>query len=252
MEIISYLDFVLPLLFFLVALVYSSVGLGGGSSYTAIMIIAGMSTMAIPMISLTLNLVVSTLGSVNFIRNKHARLNIVAPFLVSAIPMSYIGGSLQVSKHVFLWVMLISLVGVAMRIYLWKDTGIKAILSNRKRIVFSVIIGSLLGILSGIVGIGGGIYLVPLIIVLGLGDHKQAAAAGAVFVWVVSVSALISRMQYNSIDLNNYLPLIISVFVGGFIGSYLGSTRFNAKQMEKFLGIIILIAILLIIKKLFY
>jgi hypothetical protein len=148
--------------------------------------------------------------------------------------------------------MLISLVGVAMRIYLWKDTGIKAILSNRKRIVFSVIIGSLLGILSGIVGIGGGIYLVPLIIVLGLGDHKQAAAAGAVFVWVVSVSALISRMQYNSIDLNNYLPLIISVFVGGFIGSYLGSTRFNAKQMEKFLGIIILIAILLIFKKLFY
>ena len=242
----------MPVIFFLVALVYSSVGLGGGSSYTAIMIIIGMSTIVVPMLSLTLNLIVSSIGSYNFLKNKHAKISIIAPFLVSAIPMSYLGGSLQLPKEIFLIILLLSLVAVSVRIYIWKDNGFRFILSKQNKIVVSIFLGSILGILSGIVGIGGGIYLIPLIIALGIGSHKQAAATGAIFVWMVSLSGLISRIQYNSIDLSNYIYLIIAVMLGGVIGSHVGSTGLNPKQMEKVLGVIILVAILIILRKLIY
>ena len=84
---------------------------------------------------------------------------------------------------------------------------------------------------------------------LNLGTQKEAAAAGVVFVWVVSLSGLISRLQYNSIDLFNYIPLIVAVMAGGFLGSYLGSFKYSAKTMEKSLGVVILIAIIFLLKK---
>ncbi|MBL6985073.1 MAG: sulfite exporter TauE/SafE family protein [Candidatus Thioglobus sp.] len=249
MEVASSIEFILPLLFFIVAFVYSSVGMGGGSSYTAIMVISGMSTLVIPMVSLSLNLFVTTIGSYNYLRNSHGKVRIILPFLISAIPFAYVGGALNLPKEVFLWVLLISLILVAARIYLWKDTGFRLQLSQNQKTVISLIAGSILGLVAGIVGIGGGVYLVPLIIMLNLGTQKEAAAAGVVFVWVVSLSGLISRLQYNSIDLFNYIPLIVAVMAGGFLGSYLGSFKYSAKTMEKSLGVVILIAIIFLLKK---
>ena len=106
--------------------------------------------------------------------------------------------------------------------------------------------GSILGLIAGIVGIGGGIYLVPLILILGLGTAKQAAACGAVFVWVNSLSGLLSRLQYNYIDLTPYLPLFIAVASGGLLGSFLGSSQLQSTTVEKMLGIVIAIAVLLL------
>ncbi len=249
MEVTPYLDIILPLLFFLVAFVYSSVGMGGGSSYTAIMAISGMSTLVIPMVSLSLNLFVTTIGSYNYLRNRHGRLHIILPFLISAIPFAYFGGSLHLPKEVFLWVLLVSLILVAARIYLWEDTGFRFKLTQKQKIIVSLISGSILGLVAGIVGIGGGVYLVPLIIMLNIGTQKEAAAAGVVFVWVVSLSGLVSRLQYNSIDLLEYLPLIAAVLIGGFLGSYLGSFKFSPKTMEKTLGVVILLAIGFLLKK---
>ncbi|WPE16968.1 sulfite exporter TauE/SafE family protein [Candidatus Thioglobus autotrophicus] len=249
MEAVPYIDYLLPLLFFIVAFVYSSVGMGGGSSYTAIMVIAGMSTLVIPMVSLSLNLFVTTIGSYNYLRNKHGKLRIILPFLFSAIPFAYVGGALHLPKQVFLWILLFSLILVAIRIYFWKDTGFRWQLNHRGKIVISLIAGSILGLVAGIVGIGGGIYLVPLIIMLNIGTQKEAAAAGVVFVWVVSLSGLVSRLHYNSIDLSEYIPLIVAVIMGGFLGSYMGSFKFNPKTMEKILGLVILVAIALLIKK---
>ena len=117
----------LPALFFFIALLYSSVGLGGGSSYTALMAISGINYLAIPIVSLTLNLLVTTLSSFNFIRNGHAQLRIIAPFIVSSIPMAYLGGALKVSPSFFYWVLLISLMFVAARIYFWNETIIISI-----------------------------------------------------------------------------------------------------------------------------
>ncbi len=236
-------------LFFIVAFIYSSVGLGGGSSYTALLTLFGVSTLAIPMISLSLNVFVTSVGSFNFIRKGHARFKLILPFLISSIPMAYLGGALKVPKELFYWVLLISLVFVALRIYIWQDTTIKLNIDQKGKILLSLVSGSVLGLLSGIVGIGGGIYLVPLIIIFGLGSQKEAAACGALFIWLNSVSGLLARFQYNSINLSDYIPLIAAVFAGGILGSFMGAVKFSPKVMEKVLGTVIIVAIVFLLKK---
>ena len=244
-------DYFLPSVFFIIALVYSSVGLGGGSSYTALMAIAGMNSLAIPMVSLMLNLIVTSIGSYNFIRKGHARIKVIAPFLISSIPMAYLGGTLRVSPSIFYWLLLISLIFVALRIYFWKETQLRLNLDKKGKLLLSLVAGSVLGLVSGIVGIGGGIYLVPLIIIMGIGSEKQAAACGAIFIWLNSLAGIAARFQYNRIDLTEYLPLILAVLLGGMIGSFMGSSRFSAKTMEKLLGIVIIVAIAILAEKLF-
>jgi len=238
-------------IFFVIAFIYSSVGLGGGSSYTAMMAIMGFSVLAIPMISLSLNLLVTTIGSVNFIRNKHAQWRLILPFLISSLPMAYLGGSLQVSKEFFYWVLLISLCFVAARIYFWRETSLGFKLGAQGKLVLSLISGSLLGLIAGIAGIGGGIYLVPLIILLGLGTEKQAAACGAIFVWLNSSVGLLSRLQYNPMEVGVFIYLVVAVLLGGLLGSYLGAYKLSPKKMEKILGVIIIVAIFALVRKLF-
>ncbi len=239
-------------LFFLVAFIYAAVGLGGGSSYTALMALFGLSTVAIPMISLSLNLFVSTIGSYNFLRNKHGSFKLIAPFLVSSIPAAYIGGMLQLPKVIFYWVLFISLLFIAARLYLWSYVYIRHQFSPQSKIIISLLAGGILGLIAGIVGIGGGIYLVPLIVILGLGTEKQAAACGAVFIWLNSASGLASRLQYNSINLIDYWPLIVGALAGGFLGSYQGSFKYSATSMDRILGGVVLLAIVFLGKKLFW
>ena len=241
---------ILVVLFFIVAFACSSVGLGGGSSYTALMAVFGVSTLVIPMISLTLNLFVTSIGSFNFITNRHARIKLILPFLISSIPMAYLGGALKLPKEVFYWILFISLVFVAARIYFWRTTTIKLNIDQKGKMIISLIAGSILGLIAGIVGIGGGIYLVPLIIILGLGNQKEAAACGTIFIWLNSLSGLISRLQYNSIDLTAYIPLIATVMAGGMLGSFMGSFKFSPRTMERVLGAVIIVAIIFLGKKL--
>jgi len=163
--------------------------------------------------------------------------------------MAYIGGSLRLPKELFYWILLLSLAFVAIRIYFWKDTAIKLNINQKDKIIISLIAGSILGLIAGIVGIGGGIYLVPLIIILGLGTPKEAAACGAIFIWLNSCSGLISRLQYNSIDLIQYIPLITAVLAGGLLGSFMGAFKLSPKRMEKVLGAVILAAIIFLTKK---
>lgn len=236
--------------FFLIALAYSAVGLGGGSSYTALMLILGFNTLVIPTVSLTLNLFVTSVGSFNFIRNKHAKLKLILPFLLSSIPMAYLGGALQLPKEIFYWALLASLLFVVARLYLWEKVSLQLNLSEKGRLIISVASGGILGLVAGIVGIGGGIYLVPLIIIMGLGTAKEAAACGVIFIWLNSASGLVARAQYNPISLSDYIPIVIAVFAGGLIGSFFGAAKLSPKMMEKLLGAIIIVAIILLVKKL--
>ncbi|MGD8811728.1 MAG: sulfite exporter TauE/SafE family protein [Thioalkalispiraceae bacterium] len=237
-------------LFFIVAFAYSSVGLGGGSSYTALMAVMGFNTLTIPMVSLSLNLLVTTLGSYNFIRYKHAHIRLILPFLITSIPMAYVGGALQLPTEIFYWLLLASLVFVALRIYFGRRTALSLNLSNRDKLIVALVSGALLGLVAGMLGIGGGIYLVPLIILLGLGTAKEAAACGVIFIWVNSLSGLVSRLQHNAIDLSAYIPMIIAVLIGGALGSYTGAVKYPPRVMEKVLGIIILVAIGFLLRKL--
>lgn len=241
----------LALIFFFVALLYSSIGLAGGSSYTALLSIFGLHFKAIPLITLSLNLLVSTLGTYNYFRQKHGRLRLVIPFLITSIPMSYVGGSLDLPSTIFFWVLTLSLVVVVARIYFWKRTALNIRLRKWQQFILALFSGSVLGLVSGIVGIGGGIYLIPIIIIFRLGTEKEAAACGSLFIWLNSAAGLAARYQYNFIDISRFWPVVIAVLAGGWIGSHLGSTRLKPKVMEKILGIIIIVAIVFLCRKLF-
>ena len=172
----------LTVVFLVVAMLYSSVGLGGGSAYTAMMTIAGINFVLIPTISLSLNLIVTFIGMINFGRNGFIKPRLIAPFLITSIPMAYVGGALELSREIFLWLLLFTLVLVALRIYILGNLSFKITLTSPQRLVLALSLGALLGFIAGTVGIGGGIYLVPLLIMFSLAGEKEAAAAGAVYV----------------------------------------------------------------------
>ncbi|MDH3763085.1 MAG: sulfite exporter TauE/SafE family protein [Gammaproteobacteria bacterium] len=236
--------------FLLVAIAYASVGLGGGSSYAALMVVFGFSSLSIPNLSLLLNLLVTTVSCFNFIRRGHLRINLIAPFLVLSLPMAWLGGTLQVPEQVFRLLMALSLVVVLVRIYAWNNTAIAHRFSRGQVVLIALALGAVLGFLAGVIGIGGGIFLVPAILLLGLGDMKQAAACGVVFVCLNSLAGLISRSQYNFVDFSNYLPLIVAVLLGGTIGSLIGSSRIDSRSMEKVLGLVIAVAVVLLLRSL--
>lgn len=236
--------------FLLIALTYAAVGLGGGSSYAALMIVFGFSSTSIPNLSLLLNLIVTTVGCFNFIRRGHLRWDLIAPFLVLSLPLAWLGGALQVPEQVFRLLMASSLLVVLFRIYAWRDTALRLRLDRRQALALALLVGAVLGFLAGVIGIGGGIFLVPAILLLGLGTIKQAAACGVVFVWLNSLAGLISRSQYNFVDFSAYLPLIIAVLIGGAAGSLIGSSKIDSQKLEKLLGLVIFVAVVLLLRSL--
>jgi len=241
-------EYLLPFLFLLVAFIYSSVGLGGGSSYTALMAIFGISYQIIPTTSLTLNLIVTFIGMIHFWRNGHGRLNLILPFLITSIPMTFFAGSLELPETIFKIYLLVTLLLVIVRIYVINDLKISIQLTNTQKWTFIFSLGGVLGFIAGAVGIGGGIYLVPLIVMFGLGSEKEAAAAGAMFIWVNSLVGVIARSQIVPFDPQFILPLAGAVLIGGFGGSYLGAVKFEAKTIQKVLGGVIIIAIIFLVK----
>lgn len=244
------MEWLLPVLFFFVALLYSSVGLGGGSSYTALMAIAGVSYRLIPTISLTLNLIVTSLGVFHFWRNGYGRLGLVLPFLFTSIPMAYLAGSLHLSQTVFLTLLLATLVLVAVRIYFLNRLQLSVNLRGPARWVVIFSLGALLGFVAGAVGIGGGIYLVPLLIMFQLASEKEAAATGAIFIWVNSWAGLVARFQQGAYDLGFMVPLVVAVILGGFLGSYTGAVRFQPRTIQKITGVVVIIAIVMLGRRL--
>ena len=242
---------VLASIFAFVAFFYASVGLGGGSSYTALLAIFGASTATIPMVSLSLNVLVTTFGSLVFLMHGHARFRLIAPFILASIPMAYLGGMLHLPKFLFYMLLLISLILAAARLY-FPRTARPFSLNQKNRLLLSLGGGALLGLVAGITGIGGGVYLVPLVILLGLGTAKEAAACGTFFIWVNSVSGLLARVQYNSIDLGPYLPLVIAAVVGGMAGTIMGAGRFQPQTMQRILGSILIVAILMLGRKVLF
>jgi uncharacterized membrane protein YfcA len=234
-----------------VAFLHSSVGLGGGSSYTALFAVWGLSSNLIPPISLSLNLIVSSIGAYNFIKQKHGSFKLIAPFLISSTPFAYIGGLIELPKKVFFILLACSLILVIYRLI--EKPQIKHWdLTPKQKLLLCLTSGALLGLLSGLLGIGGGIYLVPLIILFGLGNPKQAAACGAIFIWFNSMSGLIARVINTNFNPMSYWPLFIAVIIGGSLGSHLGASKFNKRTIEKLLALTLTLASLLLIKKSFY
>lgn len=241
---------VLAGLFFLVAFVHSTVGLGGGSSYTALLTLFGVQFTSIPTISLLMNIIVTSAGSLNFLRKHHGRFSLIAPFLITSLPLTYLGGSLRISRDIFYPILFLALLPIAYRVYFGQTVTPAWKIGFMLRLCLSLGAGAILGLLAGITGIGGGIFLVPVIILLELGSPREAAAAGSVFIWCNSVIGFVARLQHHPPAFGQLMPLAIAAAAGGWLGSFLGASKLDPGTLRKMLGAILLVAILFLGKEL--
>lgn len=232
-------------LFFITALFYSSVGFGGGSTYVALLALIGMPMNVLPSTALTCNIIVVLGGCYFFWKEKNISPKLVLPFLIASIPFAYLGARLPISKQLFLFLLGMSLFVASLRLFLKFDQREEERkLSVKQVLLAGVPIGAGLGFLSGLTGIGGGIFLAPVLYFLRWGNAKKIAAAASVFILANSVSGLAGQVIKNSFVMqwDVILPLGLSVFLGGQIGSRLVNQKYNLSWVQKMTATLILVA----------
>ncbi|MBI4224390.1 MAG: sulfite exporter TauE/SafE family protein [Deltaproteobacteria bacterium] len=213
--------YVLPL-FFLTALVYASAGLGGGSTYLALLTLFGFSYGDIPKIALLCNLVVVAGGLYHYLRAGLLPFGKILPLVLTSIPLAYLGGRIPVSQELFLFLLAIALAAAGVRLLLTGEPLLKTKgISPRGLWITGLSSGGALGFLSGLVGIGGGIFLAPLLYFLGWGTGRQIAAAASFYIFVNSAAGLAGQFAKSDFSWPGGLvfPLLLAVFAGGQIGS---------------------------------
>ncbi len=225
----------MPIVFFIIALVYSSVGFGGGSSYIAALALFDYPYESIPVIALMCNIIVVSGGIYHFRSKGHFKWSLFWPFAVSSIPMAFIGGSIPISREIFLLLLGACLFLVALRLLLF-NRGEKEYSDYRMPgTPLALGLGGVLGLISGMVGIGGGIFLAPLLLHLKWGLPKQIAATAALFILLNSISGLAGQFAKGTgvSGLLDYWPIFLSVLIGGQIGSRLGSGSVLSQRIVK-------------------
>ena len=243
---------VIYVLFFLLSFFHSAVGLGGGTSYNALLILIGVDYSMVASVSLLFNLVVSALASINYIFARYFSFKTLLPFLLTSIPFSYLGGTIIVPKSIFVVLLMIYLISSIVYLQFFLSKKGKIFLSKKIIFISSLITGGVLGFISGIVGIGGGIFLIPILIIFRLASVKEAAACGAVFIFINSLFGLLSRIQHDSfllIDLEYILFIVLCIFGGAFLGAFFGARKFNFRILKNILtSILTLISIILFLQ----
>ena len=215
---------ILSILFFVTALIYSSVGFGGGSTYLAILLIWGVPYTIFPVIALICNIIVVSGNSINFIRSKNININLLFPYLIGSIPFAFIGGSISIEKSLFeiLLFCILSVAGIFLLIES-KAFNKEKIKINKIPRLISISIGSIIGFMSGIVGIGGGIFLSPLLFLMKAGYPRHITSSASLFILINSIFGIAGQLTKDQIldQVIIYWPLFLSVLVGGQIGSVL-------------------------------
>ncbi|MND99306.1 Sulfite exporter TauE/SafE [compost metagenome] len=232
----------LLLLLPIVAFLYASVGHGGASGYLAL-----MSAFSFPMTfmkptALVLNILVSAVSFYFYFREKNFKWNLFYPFALSSIPFSFVGGYLKIDAFYYKIILATVLVFAVMRLLGFFGKEKNTI--NEINLPLALGFGALIGFLSGLLGIGGGIILSPVLLLLGWATMKQAAAVSALFILTNSISGLFGFVSQGGTLPESSLVLIGVVFIGGLFGAYYGSTKFNSKALRYVLSAVIGIAII--------
>lgn len=229
--------------FFLTALLYAAVGFGGGSTYNALLVLAGTDYRAVPVIALACNIIVVTVGSWRFARSGHVDLRRIWPLFALSIPFAWLGGRLVVAELVFVGLLAVSLFAAGILMLWeprWQREGLPRVTS--RWIEFGA--GGALGFLAGVVGIGGGIFLAPLLYMLRWGAPRVIAGTSAMFILVNSIAGLAGQLAkgaaVSAAILSAYWPLFPAVLIGGLIGSTLGSSRIDPKYVRILTALLIL------------
>ena len=238
---------ILSILFFVTAILYSSVGFGGGSTYLALLLIWGIPYQIFPIIALSCNIIVVSGNSFNYIRAGNLNLKLLLPYLIGSIPLAFIGGSLPVEKK-FFEILLLIVLSVAGLLLLFKFKSYDDKEENYRKIpiIISIFIGGILGFVSGVVGIGGGIFLSPILFLIRAAKPNHIITTASLFILINSLSGIIGQLTKSFVlsEIQNYWFLLLAVLIGGQIGNFLNLKIFPTRILALVTaGLVLFVAI---------
>ena len=224
-----------------VALAYSAVGHGGASGYLALLAFSTMAPKDASTLALFLNIGVSIIAFALFERAKHFEWSLAWPFLVGSIPLAFVGGSLKLSDSVHKWVLAGVLLYAAVTLLVRAPKPAKDI--HPPIVPMQIGVGAAIGLLSGMVGVGGGIFLSPILLLMGWANAKKTAAVSALFILLNSAAGLLARPPSSLAIVQDYLPMLIIACVGAAAGAWSGARKMPDNAMRRTLGIAMLVAV---------
>jgi uncharacterized protein len=227
-------------LLFAIAFLYASVGHGGASGYLALGAIFDLTKEVMRPTALLLNLFVSLTSFIQFYRGKHFIVKIFLPLAVASVPFAFIGGRITIETATYKTMLGILLLIPIVRFLFFPNIPVKDIKKNN--IGLSLLLGAVIGFISGVIGIGGGIILSPILLLLKWTDQKQTAAISALFIFVNSFAGLLGQwskgIEFNS----NMIGYVVVAFAGGFCGAYFGAMKFNQNVLRILLALVLILA----------
>ena len=222
----------LAILFLVTAILYSSVGFGGGSTYLALLLIWGVPYFIFPVIALSCNIIVVSGNCFNYIRTGNLNLRLLIPYLIGSIPLAYIGGSLPIEKRLFeILLFLVLAAAGTLLLFNFKSYDDREESYRKVSTLVSILIGAALGFISGIVGIGGGIFLSPILFLIRAGRPKHIVTTASLFILINSISGIIGQLTKNAVltEVTNYWYLLVAVLIGGQAGNFLNLKIFPTR-----------------------
>ena len=227
------------LLVFTVAVLYSSVGHGGASGYLAALALCGFAPAEMRASALQLNLLVAGIAFANYRQAGHFNARLFWPFAAASIPLAYLGGRISVPPRTYAWLLCLTLAAAALKLILPDP---KKTAPAPPALPAAAAVGGAIGLLSGVVGVGGGIFLSPLMILMGWADAKTTAGVSAAFIWVNSAAGLLGHLHGGASSALPLWPLAVSAAAGGLIGSSVGARRLTPLSLRRVLGAVLLVA----------
>jgi uncharacterized protein len=222
---------------------YASVGHGGASAYIAVMALASIAPQEMRPTALLLNVLVSSIATWKFRSAGHFRWRLFWPFAAISIPMAYVGGALSLPGHAYKVVIGIVLLYAAVQLWRSGRTGQEMREVRPPRLTAALAIGAVLGLLSGLTGVGGGIFLSPLLLMLGWAGTKETSAVSAPFILVNSIAGLAAHFASKGFGLPSYVPILaVAVLVGGWLGAEYGARRFANPVVRRVLAVVLALA----------
>lgn len=228
-------------LLFLTAFLYASVGHGGASGYLALMALFSVAPAVMKPTALLLNLFVSLTAFVQFYRGGHFRWRVFWPFSLTSIPLAYLGGLVMVDAEIYKKILGILLLVPVTRFFFFSHTKVEE--QKEGSLPLSLLIGGAIGFLSGLIGIGGGILLSPLLLLLKWTNQKQTAAISALFIFVNSLSGLAGQFTKGISFTADMYTFVVIAFVGGLCGAYFGALKFRQTVLKNVLATVLLLAV---------
>ena len=225
---------ILSFLFLLTATLYSSVGFGGGSTYLALLLIWDVPYLIFPVIALFCNIIVVSGNCFNYIKAGNINFRILTPYLISSVPLAFVGGSLSIDKDFFevLLFIILTLAGI-MLLLKFKSFDEKIEVYKKIPKIVALLIGGTIGFISGVVGIGGGIFLSPILLLVRVDSVKNIATAASLFILINSISGLAGQFTKTSVinEIYSYWPLFLLVLLGGQLGNFLNLKIFPTRML---------------------